>query len=125
MAGVLSVCISNEFVYNNLGNNKGISSILKSSLYEKVDRVDSEASSDNVNESKQDTEPANGEDTDLSVSVDKEETENSLEQDPKNTSSASSEAVSTMEDSSDTETPDDPPANRSSSGVNDVEDEER
>ena len=92
---------------------------------EKVDRVDSEASSDNVNESKQDTEPANGEDTDLSVSVDKEETENSLEQDPKNTSSASSEAVSTMEDSSDTETPDDPSANGSSSGVNDVEDEER
>ena len=32
MAGVMSVYISNEFVYNNLGNKKGISSIIKSSL---------------------------------------------------------------------------------------------
>lgn len=92
---------------------------------EQVNRVDSEASSDKPNESIQDTEQANVEDADLSVSVDKKETEKSLEQDPKNTSSASSEAVLPMEDSSDTETPDDPPTNRSGSGVNDVEDEER
>ena len=32
MAGVMSVYISNEFVYNNLGNKGGISSILKSSI---------------------------------------------------------------------------------------------
>ncbi len=32
MAGVMSVYISNEFVYNNLGNKKGLSSIIKSSL---------------------------------------------------------------------------------------------
>ena len=95
---------------------------------EQVDQVDSEASSDNVNESIQDAKQASVADTDLSVSVAKEETKKILEQNPENTSSAVSEEASTMEDSSDAETPETPedsPTNRSSSGVSDVEEEEQ
>ncbi len=92
---------------------------------EKVDQVDSEASSDDVNGSIQDSEQVTDEGTDLAVSVDKEETKTIPEQDPTNTPLASSEVALSVEDSSDTETPDDSPTNRSGSGVNDVENEER